>query len=142
MASPDTEELTSAPLPVGPETESPRAEPSPRDDAEDAGGAAGSVAGGDGGRGRESGRWWRGLTGSLAAGLVVLALGVLAVAGVCLFTGAPGPAVPMLIGHPVAAVLALLGQRVADRRNGLVAGLAGLGVLAFAVATLILFWLN
>ncbi|MFD9895497.1 hypothetical protein ACFWY9_39655 [Amycolatopsis sp. NPDC059027] len=139
MASPDTEELTSAPLPVGPETESPRAEPPPRDDAEDAGLAA---AGGDGGRGKESGRWWRGLTGSLAAGLVVLALGVLAVAGVCLFTGAPGPAVPMLAGHPVAALLAVLGQRVADRRNGLVAGLAGVGVLAVVAATLILFWLN
>ncbi len=91
---------------------------------------------------KESGRWWRGFTGSLAAGLTVLALGVLVVAGVCLYTGAPGPGVTLLIGHPVAAVLALLAQRVADRRNGPAAIGAGVAVVLFAVSALTLFWLT
>ncbi|MBE1498549.1 hypothetical protein H4696_005649 [Amycolatopsis lexingtonensis] len=91
---------------------------------------------------KESGRWWRGFTGSLAAGLTVLALGVLVVAGVCLYTGAPGPGVTLLIGHPVVAVLALLAQRVADRRNGPAAVGAGIAVVLFAVSALTLFWLT
>lgn len=88
------------------------------------------------------GRWWRGFTGSLAAGLTVLALGVLAVAGICLFTGAPGPGATLLVGHPVAAALALLAQRVADRRNGPPAVGAGLAVVLFTVSALTLFWLT
>ncbi|MGK3205547.1 hypothetical protein [Amycolatopsis sp. MEPSY49] len=88
------------------------------------------------------GRWWRGFTGSLAAGLTVLAIGVLAVAGIGLYTGAPGPGPALLIGHPIAAVLALLAQRVADRRNGAAAAGAGLAVVLFAVAALTLFWLT
>jgi uncharacterized membrane protein YtjA (UPF0391 family) len=91
---------------------------------------------------RERGRWWRGLTGSLAAGLAVLAVGVLAVAGIDLYTGAPGPGAAMLIGHPVAAVLALLAQRVADRRNGIAAAGAGIAVVLFVVSALTLFWLT
>lgn len=46
----------------------------------------------------------------------------------------------MLIGHPVAAVLALLAQRGADRRNGRVAGFAGVGVVVSVTAALSLFW--
>ncbi|MGW5722211.1 hypothetical protein ACWEVP_38980 [Amycolatopsis sp. NPDC003865] len=88
------------------------------------------------------GRWWRGFTGSLAAGLVVLAVGVLAVAGIDLGTGAPGPGPALLIGHPVAAALALVAQRVADRRNGAPAAGAGLAVVLFAVSALTLFWLT
>jgi hypothetical protein len=88
------------------------------------------------------GRWWRGFTGSLAAGLTVLAVGVLVVAGVCLYTGAPGPGPVLLIGHPVAAVLTLLAQRVADRRNGLPAAGAGIAVVLFTVSALTLFWLT
>nr|WP_103353320.1 hypothetical protein [Amycolatopsis sp. CA-128772] len=91
---------------------------------------------------RPGGRWWRGFTGSLAAGLAVLAVGVLAVAGICLFTGAPGPGPTLLIGHPVAAVLALLAQRVADRRNGPAALGAGVAVVLFTVSALVLFWLT
>jgi hypothetical protein len=94
-----------------------------------------------GGRGaKERGRWWRGFTGSVAAGLAVLAVGVLGVAGVCLLTNAPGPGLFLLVGHPVAAVVALLVQRVADRRNGAVAGVAGVGVLVIAFVALTLFW--
>jgi len=90
----------------------------------------------------ERGRFWRGLTGSLAAGMVVLPVIVLAIAGICLFTDAPGPGPLMLIGHPIAAVVALLAQRVADTRNGRVAGCAGLLVVASVTAALSLFWWN
>ncbi|MEV4149517.1 hypothetical protein AB0J40_38070 [Amycolatopsis sp. NPDC049691] len=88
------------------------------------------------------GRWWRGFTGSLAAGLTVLALGVLVVGGIDLYTGAPGPGPALLIGHPIAAVLALVAQRVADRRNGVTAAGAGVAVVLFAVSALTLFWLT
>ena len=91
---------------------------------------------------KPGGRWWRGFTGSLAAGLTVLAIGVLAVAVIDLNTGAPGPGAVLLIGHPVAAVLALLAQRVADRRNGAPAAGAGLAVVLFTVSALTLFWLT
>ncbi|MEV6903648.1 hypothetical protein [Amycolatopsis sp. NPDC051372] len=92
------------------------------------------------GAGKPRGRWWRGLTGSIAAGLAVLAVGVLGVGAACLATGAPGPSVLLLVGHPVAAVVALVLQRVADRRYGRAAGLAGIGVLVVAFVALTVFW--
>ena len=46
----------------------------------------------------------------------------------------------MLIGHPVAAVVAVLAQRVVDTRNGRVAGFAGLAVVVSVTAALSLFW--
>ncbi|MFB9686315.1 hypothetical protein [Amycolatopsis plumensis] len=170
MASPDTDELATVPLPTGspeggkaasgtgpegaaqPQTtpasavpaaeeqngparpEAPTAEPERVEPAEASPEAASAA--------RPGGRWWRGLTGSLAAGLTVLAIGVLAVAGICLFTGAPGPSATLLIGHPIAAALALLAQRVADRRNGPPAVGAGLAVVLFTVSALTLFWLT
>ncbi|WP_410590763.1 hypothetical protein [Amycolatopsis sp. lyj-23] len=91
---------------------------------------------------RPGGRWWRGFTGSLAAGLTVLAAGVVVVAVICLFTGAPGPGATLLIGHPIAAALALVAQRVADRRNGPAAVGAGTVVVLFAVSAVTLFWLT
>ncbi|WP_410639253.1 hypothetical protein [Amycolatopsis sp. lyj-346] len=91
---------------------------------------------------KDRGRWWRGLTGSMAAGLVVLAVGVLVVGVICLFTGAPGPGAASLIGHPLAAVLALVAQRVADRRSGLPAAGGGAAVVLFAVSAATIFWLT
>ncbi|MEU4249182.1 hypothetical protein AB0F15_17405 [Amycolatopsis sp. NPDC026612] len=174
MASPDTDELATTPLPVG-EPEKPHQGVSSAADAEtapqervgperiapetttaettvpqaaardasapevtapDASVPAASV------RARQGGRWWRGFTGSLAAGLAVLAAGVLVVAGICLYTGAPGPGATLLVGHPVAAVLAVLAQRVADRRNGPAAVGAGVAVVLFTVSALTLFWLT
>lgn len=142
MASPDTEELATVPLQAGaPEAEAERqdrvaperAEPEPDAVAEPASETEPK---------KDGGRWWRGLTGSLAAGLVVLTVGVYGVAGVCLFTGAPGPGSVLLIGHPIAAGLALIAQRVADRQGGLPAAGAGLAVVLFAVSALTLFWLT
>ena len=86
------------------------------------------------------GRIWRGLTGSLAAGLAVLAVVVLGAALVCAIRNAPGPALAALIGHPIAAVVALGAQRVADTRRGRLAGLAGLVVCAVVALALWLFW--
>jgi predicted permease len=83
---------------------------------------------------------WRGLTGALAAGLVVLALVVLGSGVLALITGTPGPAVFMLVGHPVAAALALVAQRFVDTRRRRVAGVAAVAVLAITAATLWLFW--
>ncbi|GHG27565.1 MULTISPECIES: hypothetical protein [Amycolatopsis] len=151
MASPDTDELATVPLPTGspeggkaasgPEPEAPTVEQEPVgperiEPAEASPDAPAAPAA------RPGGRWWRGLTGSLAAGLAVLAIGVLAVAGICLFTGAPGPGATLLIGHPIAAALALVAQRVADRRNGPPAVGAGLAVVLFTVSALTLFWLT
>ncbi|MTD55062.1 hypothetical protein [Amycolatopsis pithecellobii] len=86
------------------------------------------------------GRWWRGLTGSLAAGLAGLAVLVLGAAVVSLLRGAPGPGVVMLIGHPVAAVIALVAQRFVDRRAGAIAALAAGVVVVVVAAALLLFW--
>lgn len=85
-------------------------------------------------------RWWRGLTGSLAAGLAALAVIVLGAGLLCLLLTVPGPGAAMLIGHPVAAAIALVAQRFADRRDGLVAGLAAAVVVADLAAALWLFW--
>ena len=180
MASPDTDELATIPLPAGgPEGGKAQTAPgrpaAPDGAAEAAGSEGGPAVQAEGGQAaadpldqaetapqerveperiepdctapaasapvRQGGRWWRGFTGSLAAGLAVLAVGVLAVAGICLFTGAPGPGPTLLIGHPVAAVLALVAQRVADRRNGPAAVGAGVAVVLFTVSALTLFWL-
>jgi predicted lipid-binding transport protein (Tim44 family) len=86
-------------------------------------------------------RWWRGLTGSLAAGLVVLAVVVLGAGLICLFVTVPGPGTTFLIAHPVAAIIGVAAQRVADRKEGRLAGLAGVVVLAdVAVALWLLWW--
>jgi len=148
VASPDTDELATVPLPAGepaaaavsdaPTVEQARVEPEriePADAAPDA------EVGAPAGPARQGGRWWRGFTGSLAASLAILAIGVLVVAGICLFTGAPGPGATLLIGHPVVAVLALLAQRVADRRNGPPAVGAGIAVVLFAISAVTMFWL-
>ncbi|GAB3154793.1 hypothetical protein GCM10027258_59100 [Amycolatopsis stemonae] len=135
MASPDTGELSTQPFPVDEAQTVPQERVTPQRIEGDPEEPATEPA-------KERGRWWRGFTGSLAAGLTVLALGVLLVAGIDFYQGVPGPGAVMLIGHPVAAVLALLAQRVADRRNGLPAGGAGLAVVLFTVSALTLFWLT
>ncbi|MBB1157495.1 MULTISPECIES: hypothetical protein [Amycolatopsis] len=91
-------------------------------------------------RRKPRGRWWRGFTGSVAAGLAVLAIGVLVVGVLCLVNGAPGPGPLKLAGHPVAAVIALVLQRVADRRAGKAAVGAGVGVLVVAGVAFSLLW--
>jgi len=90
-------------------------------------------------RGRAS-RWWRGFTGSLAAGLAVLAVLVLAAGALCAVQDFPGPGAEAMIAHPVAAALALPAQRVADRKDGPVAAAAGVLVVVILVVALWTFW--
>ncbi|WP_237439741.1 hypothetical protein [Amycolatopsis rubida] len=91
-------------------------------------------------RRKPRGRWWRGFTGSVAAGLAVLAVGMLVVGVLCLVNGASGPGPLKLVGHSVAAVIALVLQRVADRRVGKAAVGAGVGVLVVAGVAFSLLW--
>ncbi|MFE3177241.1 hypothetical protein ACFXPA_31225 [Amycolatopsis sp. NPDC059090] len=72
--------------------------------------------------------------------MAVLAIGVLVVGGLCLVNGASGPGVLKLVGHPLAAVIALALQRIADRRVGKVAAVAGVGVVAVAAAAFCVLW--
>ena len=81
------------------------------------------------------------MTGSFAAGLAVLAVVVLGSGVLALSTSAPGPGLLMLLGHPVAAVLALVAQRVADRKTGIVGVGAGATVLAITAAAVWTLWL-
>jgi hypothetical protein len=85
-------------------------------------------------------RFWRELTGALAAGTVLLAIAVLVLQTIAWLKGMPGLGVVVLIGHLVGAALAVTAQRVADRRSGKPALVAGLGIGAVAVLILVLFW--
>lgn len=80
----------------------------------------------------------RGLAGSLAAGLVLLTLGLLAAE---LLTPSSGPGVAVLVGHAVAAVLAIVAAVVADRSRGFVTAAAVTAVLLVVAATLWVYWL-
>lgn len=82
----------------------------------------------------------RALSGTLAAGLAVLAAGM---AGVWLLAdavGTPGPSRSILVGHVAAAVAAVLLQVVADRRDDGVASSAAAGVLLVTTSVAMLFW--
>jgi hypothetical protein len=85
-------------------------------------------------------RLWRGVSGALAVGLVLLALAMI---GVQFYAGThdlPGPGLAVVAGHVVAAVIAVVAQVVADRRRGWAVALCGLLVVLLAVATLWFFW--
>ncbi|WP_185845558.1 hypothetical protein [Kibdelosporangium aridum] len=89
---------------------------------------------------RRKGRLWRELTGALAAGLTVLALVVLVLQIMSWSNGVPGLGVVELIGHIVAAGLAVYAQRTIDRRPGRPALIAGVGIGVLVVLVLVLFW--
>lgn len=80
----------------------------------------------------------RGLAGSLAAGLLLLTLGLLAAE---LLTPSSGPGVAVLVGHAVAAVLAIVAAVVADRTRGFATAAAVTAVLLVVAATLWVYWL-
>lgn len=83
---------------------------------------------------------WRGLTGSLAAGLVMLALVVLGSGVIALITGAPGPGLVAVIMHPSVAVAALAAQHLVDHRRGRLAGAAAGTILVITGAALWFLW--
>ncbi|SFQ18309.1 hypothetical protein SAMN05421810_10576 [Amycolatopsis arida] len=102
--------------------------------------AAGSIGNPVPAEPRPARRWWRGLTGALAAGLALLAVGVLVAQVIAWAGGYAGPGALPVVGHCVAAALALAAQYVADRRRGTPAGAAGATVALLTLLTLTLFW--
>lgn len=86
------------------------------------------------------GRAVRGLSGSLAAGLCVLALIVLGVQIWMVSHGQQGPGFGVVVGQLLAALLGLALQRVAEPRGGLRGGSACLGVHVVVFGTLALWW--
>ncbi|WP_033440130.1 hypothetical protein [Saccharothrix sp. NRRL B-16314] len=85
-------------------------------------------------------RLWRGVSGALAVGLVLLALAMI---GVQVYAGAhdlPGPGFGVVVGHVVAAVAAVVAQVVADRRKGWPVTVCGLVVVLLVAVTLWVFW--
>lgn len=85
-------------------------------------------------------RLLRGLAGILAGGTVVLALGVLAVWVGADRYGLPGPGADIVVGHLVGAVVAVAGQRVADRRPDRTGTIAAAAVVALVVFVLGFAW--
>ncbi|OLM16593.1 hypothetical protein Ae707Ps1_0851 [Pseudonocardia sp. Ae707_Ps1] len=72
----------------------------------------------------------------LAGGLVVLAVGLGIVEWVAGSNGVPGPGSGALAGHAGAAVAAVVGQIVADRRRDRTGSLVALGVVGLAALVL------
>ncbi|MFL6121142.1 hypothetical protein [Actinophytocola sp.] len=89
---------------------------------------------------RHRGGLWRELSGALAIGMSVLAVVVLVFQVLAWGRGVPGPGMWTVVGHVVAAALAVFVQRFADRLPGWPAALAVLGVVAVSGAALWLFW--
>jgi hypothetical protein len=86
------------------------------------------------------GGFGRELAGALAVGLSVLAIVVVVFQVLAWIRGVPGPGATMVGGHLGAAVLAVLVQRVADKNEGVLAGLAALAVVAITGVTMWLLW--
>ncbi|RZQ62645.1 hypothetical protein [Amycolatopsis suaedae] len=86
------------------------------------------------------GRWWRGVSGAVAAGMAVLAVAVVGVQVLAWTTDVAGPGTAAVIGHPAVAVVLLLLQRLVDRRPPRAAAVAAVAVLLLSLATLWFFW--
>lgn len=82
----------------------------------------------------------RALGGALTAGLAALALVLVGVWLAAVAHHQPGPGAPMLLGHLVAAAVAIALQRVADRRGDRVGLAASVGVLLVLALVGFLFW--
>jgi hypothetical protein len=86
-------------------------------------------------------RLLRGFSGVLAGGLVALAAALLAAGIVARQHSVPGPGALSVAGHVVAAVVAVLVQRRADRATGVAGAGAALGVVALTAVVLGAQWL-
>nr|WP_314143479.1 hypothetical protein [uncultured Rhodococcus sp.] len=82
-------------------------------------------------------RFLRGLSGIVTAGLVVLALGVAVTQYLGHSRGFPGPGGLSVAAHIVAAIVAVIAQRITDHRRGFSAVLAAIVVF---VATGLVLW--
>ncbi|OQO90261.1 hypothetical protein B1813_17680 [Saccharomonospora piscinae] len=83
---------------------------------------------------------WRGITGSLTAGWVVVLVVLAGAQGLAWSGESEGPGAYPLVGHGVGVVLAGYAQRQADRTRGARAGAAGAGVAVVSLLLLWLFW--
>lgn len=84
--------------------------------------------------------FWRELSGALTLGLCVLALVVIGLQALASSKDMPGPGLPIVLGHVVTAIAAVVLQRQADRRQGSVAALPVLLVTVVTAATTWFFW--
>ncbi|MFD4670802.1 hypothetical protein ACFWNN_13775 [Lentzea sp. NPDC058450] len=82
----------------------------------------------------------RAVSGVLAVGLVLLALGNIGVQFYANTRDLPGPGTLSVVAHVVAAVLVVGGQIVADRYADWRAPVASLGVFVVSGVTLWTFW--
>jgi phosphotransferase system glucose/maltose/N-acetylglucosamine-specific IIC component len=73
---------------------------------------------------------------------VVLALGLVGVQLWQSGQGQPGPEWPTVTGHLIAAALAVMFQRFADRRRDMMGALAAAAVFAVVAVTLWIWWLG
>jgi len=89
---------------------------------------------------RKRSGFWRESSGALALGLCVLAAVVLGFQVVAWLRGAPGPGPLPVVGHLVAAGLAVLAQWFADRRRDRVGTAAVVAVFVIGAVALWLFW--
>ena len=89
---------------------------------------------------RHGGGLWRELSGALAVGMSVLAIVVIVFQVLAWGQDMPGPGMWTVVGHVVAAAVAVLVQRFADRLAGWVAAVSVLGVVAVTGVALWLFW--
>lgn len=88
---------------------------------------------------RSKGRF-RGLSGALAAGFLVLSLFLAGVQFWATREGLEGPGLPAVISQLVASLVALALQAVADRRRDLAGGLATVGVFVLVLGSLWFWW--
>lgn len=86
------------------------------------------------------GTYARGLTGSLAVGLLALALVLIGVQFWATHQGQEGPGLISVLTHTVSAVVALTLQAIADRRRDQVGGWCALGVLLVTVGNVWFWW--
>ncbi|MFI6101308.1 hypothetical protein ACIA8G_37665 [Lentzea sp. NPDC051213] len=82
----------------------------------------------------------RAVSGVLAVGLVLLALGNIGVQFYANARDLPGPGTLSVVAHVVAALLGIAGQIVSDRYGDWKAPVSSLAVLAVSGATLWTFW--
>lgn len=82
-------------------------------------------------------RWLLGLSGSVAAGLIVLTVVVAVAEYLGEGHGFPGPGRTSLVSHIVASVVALIAQLWADRRAGIASAFGAFVVFAIAAG---IFW--
>ncbi len=81
---------------------------------------------------------WAGLSGVLAAGVVVLTVLVVVAELVASGRGAPGPGTAAVLAHGAAAVVVVTAQVWADRRGGRAA--SGVGVAVVFTVSAVLLW--